>query len=281
MVPQSPEFPRRLAEGEDGRARLIGRALAEPIGGPSEQHSWHALQSRLVPAPWRWALPAVALGLSALAALFWLGRPSPAPALRADVWQQARATAPAPAPSSIEPKAASLPKLPVEKTRAPSSAQRESEAPRCAALAKTGQYEAAVVCYGRAASGNSIDAELSLYEKARLEAKALGKSAQALATLDEHARRFPGGVLTTEVELTRIELLSQLGRRDEALAAITRSLGGALGHERGADLQVLRADLSAAKGDCATALEAAELARQAGAHPSRLETAARLCPAGQ
>jgi hypothetical protein len=122
-----------------------------------------------------------------------------------------------------------------------------------------------------------MDAELALYEKARLEARALGQSAQALSTLDEHARRFPGGVLTTEVELTRIELLSQLGRRGEALSAIERGLQGVLGRERGGDLQVLRAELASEQGDCPKALEAAQLARQAGVHPSRLEATERRC----
>jgi hypothetical protein len=124
-----------------------------------------------------------------------------------------------------------------------------------------------------------MDAELALYEKARIEAKALGKSSQALVTLDEHARRFPGGVLSTEVELTRIELLSQLGRRAEALHAIDRGLQGALGRERGGDLQVLRAELLSAGGECTAALEAARLASQAGAHETRLKTTQQRCPA--
>lgn len=121
-------------------------------------------------------------------------------------------------------------------------------------------------------------AELALYEKARLQAKAIGQPAQALATLDEHGQRFPGGVLSTEVGLTRIELLSQLGKRSQALSAIERGLQGALGRERGGDLQVLRADLLAAQGDCAAALEAVRLARQAGVHPSRLAATERRCP---
>jgi tetratricopeptide (TPR) repeat protein len=280
MVPQSPEFPRRLVEGENETATLIGRALAEPLAGPSEQESWLALQSRLAPSAPRWILPAVALGLAAVAALFWFGRPSPAPSLGPDVWQRSRASVtPLPAPSRLESEAAALPRVPTDKPKTIASAPHESEAPHCSALAKAGHYDAAAACYGRAASGNSMDAELSLYEKARLEAKALGKSSLALATLDEHARRFPGGVLTTEVELTRIELLSQVGRSDEALAAINRGLSGALGRERGADLQVLRAELLAAKGDCPAALEAAQLARQAGAHPSRLQTIEHRCPA--
>jgi hypothetical protein len=164
-----------------------------------------------------------------------------------------------------------------EPSRALAPAARESDAGQCSQLAKAGQYAAASACYGKVAHGSSMGAELALYEKARLEAKAMGQSSQALATLDEHARRFPSGVLTTEVELTRIELLSQLGRSAEALSAIDRGLHGALGRERGGDLQVLRAELLSGQGDCTGALAAAQAAQQAGAHPSRLEATARRC----
>jgi hypothetical protein len=197
-----------------------------------------------------------------------------------DVWARSTAAAPLvlPAPST-EAKPTKATPAPVERPKGVAPARHESDAGECSQLAKAGQYPAAAACYGSVARGSSMDAELALYEKARLEAKALGQSLQALATLDEHARRFPGGVLSTEVELTRIELLSQLGRRAEALHAIDRGLHGALGRERGGDLQVLRAELLSASGDCAAALEAARLARQAGAHATRLKTTEQRCPA--
>lgn len=280
MPTSHPEFPTRLAEGQDPAAELIVRALAEPLLGPTEQQSWQRLSQRSQRSTPRWALPAVAFGLSALALVVWLARPAAAPStsLGPDVWAQPPPRLPQaePAPSS----AAQLPEkppMPSEHAKAVAPAARESDAGQCSQLAKTGQYAAAATCYGRVARGNSMDSELALYEKARLEARALGQSSQALTTLDEHARRFPGGVLTTEVELTRIELLSHLGRRAEALSAIERGLQGALGRERGGDLQVLRAELSSAQGDCVKALEAAQLARQAGVHPSRLEASERRC----
>lgn len=280
MATSNPEFPPRLAAGQDQAAALIARALAEPVPGPSEQQSWHKLSSRSQRSTPRWVLPSVAFGLSALALVAWLARPTLTPplSLGPDVWTQPAAPAPKalPAPSSATKLAEALP-APSERARTSAPAPRESDAGQCSQLAKAGQYAAASACYGRVAHGSSMGAELALYEKARLETKALGQHAQALATLDEYTRRFPSGVLTTEVELTRIELLSQLGRRAEALGAVERGLQGALGRERGGDLQVLRADLLSTQGNCPGALEAARAARQAGAHPSRLEATERRC----
>ena len=279
MARSNPEFPRRLAEGDGKAASLLARALAEPVAGPSEQQSWHKLRGRGARPAWRWALPAVACGLSTLALVVWLVRPAPAPSLGPDVWARGSAATPWVVPTaSAEPKSPDVAPAPSEHPRA-LPAHRESDAGECSQLAKAGKYPAAVACYGGVARGSSMDAELALYEKARLEARALGQSSQALATLDEHARRFPGGVLSTEVELTRIELLSQLGRSSEALRAIDRGLEGALGRERGGDLQVLRAELLSAGGDCPAALEAARLAKQAGVHAARLKSAEQRCPA--
>lgn len=280
MATSNPDFPRRLLEGDDQQAALIARALAEPAPGPSEQQSWHKLQHRGARFLPRWFLPAVACGLSVLALVVWRARPAPAPTVSPDVWARSNAATPLVPPTpSTEARPTNATPAPVQRPKGVAPARHESDAGECSQLAKAGQYPAAAACYGSVARGNSMDAELALYEKARLEAKALGQSARALATLDEHARRFPGGVLSTEVELTRIELLSQLGRGAEALHAIDRGLQGALGRERGRDLQVLRAELLSAGGDCTAALEAARLARQAGAHETRLKTTQQRCPA--
>jgi hypothetical protein len=280
MSPSDPQFPRRLSEGQDAAAALIARALAEPLPGPSEQRSWRKLRGRSTGSHVRWALPAVACAISIVALAIGWRQPSSTLSVGPDVWSS---TSVAPPPVALlpsrDPERAETPAVPSArpKTLTPRPA-RDSDSAECSRQAKAGQYDAAVDCYGRAARGSSMNAELALYEKARLEARALGKSSSALATLDDHARRFPAGVLTTEVELTRIELLSQLGRRGEALLAIERGLNGALGRERSGDLQVLRAELLGADGNCAAAGEAMRLASRAGVHPSRLEAAERRCP---
>jgi hypothetical protein len=281
MAPSIHEFPERLAESDSRGAALIERALSEPVVGPSEQQSWHRLQARLGRSPTRWIWPVAAFAVVGVALLAWWGKPKPAPVLSPEIWLPKAAAPPsaAPVPSALDVPVEPAPAPRVDKPPASASASATAggDTSACAQLARGADYEAAATCYGKVARGSSMTSELALYEKARLESKALGRSQAALATLDEHARRFAGGVLTTEVGLTRIELLSQLGRSAEALSAIEKGMHGALGRERGGDLLVLRAELLATQGSCVAALEAAQQARDKGAHPSRLEAAERRC----
>lgn len=280
MSTEDPTFPVPLASGDDATALLIQRALGEPQGGPSEEQSWARLEARGTRRPLRVWLPAAAA--LAIAAGFWLFWPRPT--------EVALTAEKLPPPKAVPERAASngttsdplvVPSaLPSAHAKAPaprSSAADEEDTGRCAKLAQSGHYDDAASCYGGIARGSSMAAELALYEKARILAKAQGKSQEALATLNEHTRRFPAGLLGSEVALTRIELLSQLGRRDEALRAIDQALGGTLGRERGGDLQLLRAELLAAQGDCAHALDAIAAAKGHGVHPSRVESIERRC----
>jgi hypothetical protein len=276
-----------LVHGSDRQAELIRLALAESPLGPSERESWQRLQARLRRPPSRLPLPALAAAL-AIAAAFaaWLARPHAELPLSPELFgSPASASRAAAAPSTI---AQHRTAAPAEPTKSPlrasagadsasSGSAAELDAAPCVKLAKLADYEAATACYGRVARGGSMTSELALYEKARLEARALGNAPLALRTLEEHQRRFPGGVLKSEVAFTRIDLFMQLGKRTEALAAIDQSLHGTLGRERAADLQLMRAGLLASGGDCAAALNAVSAARQAGAHPSRLEAVERRC----
>lgn len=277
------ESPRRLVHGSDRQAELIRLALAESPLGPSERESWQRLQARMRRPPARFPLPAVAAAL-AIAAAFaaWLSRPRAELPLGPELFAAAPRAAAAPSliapPDSADAPAAPT-KLPARASAEASSASSTAEldAAPCAKLAKQADYVGASACYGRVARGGSMTSELALYEKARLEARALGNAPLALRTLEEHQRRFPGGVLKSEVAFTRIDLFMQLGKRAEALAAIDQSLRGTLGLERAADLQLMRAGLLASSGDCMAALQAVSAARQAGAHPSRLEAIERRC----
>jgi len=281
---KEPEFPQRLIDGEGSAAELLRRSLAERVAGPSEARSWQLLRERVSPAPrrFRWML-----ALAACAVLAGIGasrdwHTGHEPSLGAEPWSAAPPSArstPAPTVSAVQ--STELPAVKRPATSTPKSEARSPEAQqdpaRCAALAREGRYEAAADCYDRIAHGRSMAAELALYEKARLESKALGHGEAALATLEEHAQRFPHGVLTSEVGMTRIELLIRLGRADAALAAIEQALTGALGRERPGDLQALKGDLLAARGECTTALEAFAGARAAGVHESRLEAGEKRC----
>ena len=76
----------------------------------------------------------------------------------------------------------------------------------------------------------------------------------ALALLDEHDRRFPRGELAGEATRARVEALLKERRLDEALALL-ENLGTGLGAGEQRKLSVTRAELRAATGQCAVAIE--------------------------
>jgi Flp pilus assembly protein TadD len=70
----------------------------------------------------------------------------------------------------------------------------------------------------------------------------------ALARLEEHDRRFPGGALARESALARVEALLALGRRADALAVIDPlALAGGQGDRA---VALARGELRAAAGRC-------------------------------
>jgi tetratricopeptide (TPR) repeat protein len=189
--------------------------------------------------------------------------------------------------SRVTAKPANLPGAPLHLKPATKSPALVSSAPPgvpedtsvCANYARDGKIEQATDCYDGIARGTSVAAELALYEKARLESRALGNREQALRSLNEHSARFPKGVLHAEVSMTRIELLTRLGRTKEALLAIENALKGTVGQERGADLYALRGDLLSVQHDCDAAIEDYAEAKRLGVHPSRISAGMKRCEA--
>lgn len=79
------------------------------------------------------------------------------------------------------------------------------------------------------ATSTSTPTSLSLSQETRLvrdanSATRAGDPARALALLDEHARRFPRGVLVEERDAERVLATCAAGRRDEARALASRFL---------------------------------------------------------
>jgi len=131
-----------------------------------------------------------------------------------------------------------------------------SAAGPCAARASAGDAAGAADCYSTAAaaSGAELGAEIGLYEAARLYRDALGQPARAVATLQEAQRRFPAGVLSTEVSLSLAELLPKVGRYQEALDEAAAILRRHPTEAHAAELHLLRGDvLRAGLGRCAAA----------------------------
>ena len=306
------QFPSRLVENTDEIGQLLRESMEDSPQWPSEPKSWHGLVEKRQGPALRIRISLgygmAVLGACAIALVYWAQldqhrtRFSAAPEV----------TSPARAPSAQEPARAAAAAHPVPEAAARS---RRASSPRledngrtggaatgnevaresapaatpdkandtletsavCAVMVRKGQLEQAADCYGRIAQGSSMDAEVALYEKARLESRALGRGGAALATLDEHARRFPAGVLSTEAGLTRIELLTRLGRNDEALRAIETALAGPIGKERGGDLYALRGQILSNRGDCVGANAAFALARSHGVPQSRPLAGEKRC----
>jgi len=118
-----------------------------------------------------------------------------------------------------------------------------------------------------------------LAEESRLLTLALRKLRQdndpagALATLDEHARRFGTvGALAAEADTARVEALLRLGRHADALARLDDVALAATGSSRG--LLAARAELRAERGRCASAMiDFDHLLARAGEHDSIVERA--------
>jgi tetratricopeptide (TPR) repeat protein len=131
---------------------------------------------------------------------------------------------------------------------APAAPERD-----CLAFARSGDPQAAAACFNERASGSGLSAQVALYELSRLERDALGKPAQALSTLDRYLERFPSGSLNGEARFSRLELLTRLGRTQEALEASAAFLSSSFGAERAAEVHLLRGNLLLRQGQSASA----------------------------
>jgi hypothetical protein len=128
---------------------------------------------------------------------------------------------------------AAPPAPPLDLPAASASATPEPPGPSARPAASAGPSAAAS---GPARnSGDSLVEEHALLAEAR---RALGTSpSQALALVQQHQRRFPGGMLSTEREFLRITALSRLGRGAEARAAADRFLAAHRGSPYAAEVE--------------------------------------------
>jgi hypothetical protein len=147
-------------------------------------------------------------------------------------------------------------------------ADRSPPAPSLAAAPVTALEPAPVPAPATGADG----AEAALVASAFRALRAGHDPAGALALLDQHAARFPLGVLAVEAGMARVEALLAQGDRRRALAALE-----ALPEARGAAppaRALLRGELRASLGACREALADFDAAL-AGAAGGSAELAAR------
>lgn len=87
--------------------------------------------------------------------------------------------------------------------------------------ARAAPSHAEVVAPIASSAEDTLSEELALLDRARTAQRA-GRSSDALAATDEHAKRFPNGRLALQAELVRIESLVGAGRSTEARARAER-----------------------------------------------------------
>ncbi|MEY4546787.1 MAG: hypothetical protein RL685_2982 [Pseudomonadota bacterium] len=196
-------------------------------------------------------------------------RPARAPLMRQDdAVRPPRRTSVAPSstPRSAPPAAPAV-ALPVTAPRSvDSKLSPDGLDEDCLALARDGQPRPAERCFVRRSQGAGLSAEMALYELARLRRDVLGDTQGALGALGDYRQRFPAGSLRNEVDVSRIELLARLERRQEALSASEQLLATPAGRERAAELRLLRGKVLRASGSLREAVaEYASAERLGGA----------------
>lgn len=263
--------PRLIGEGARG-AETLRRANRDYGAGASEPAAFARLHARLVQQRRvRTLRIGLALAAAVVAATVVLTRaPEPAPLTAEKIGAtRHRGTRPQPSseelqraapPEPVSPSEPAAPRAPVAPRRSedkvvapartpaplvPAQSPEDTGAARadvseCLQLARRGERAQAEECFRSSASGSGLAAELALYELARLRRDLLDDPGGALSALDEHRRRFPGGGLHAEVELTRVELLVRMGRPAEALVEVERLLASSTGKERNAELVRIR-----------------------------------------
>lgn len=133
---------------------------------------------------------------------------------------------------------------PAARAAGPASAPAE-----CAAPGSQRPGPAALPCLRAQAAGGGLQAQIALFHIGRINQEDLHEPAGALATFEELRRRFPGGPLRAESDLTIVQLLAAAGRHGEALEESAALLERGSSPERAAELRRLRGNLYRRLGD--------------------------------
>jgi hypothetical protein len=220
------------------RARIV-RRLRD--GGVEARRSWR-LRPVLAFAVVLWLL---ALGIGAQAAVSWMRRPGgilaaePRPAAAEALTPHHRSAPPREAPAIAAPRPEPAPPTPEPAVPAPAPARRA-------------RVEARTPVATREPEPSALAHESRLLARALAELRAKGNYASVLATLDEYDARFPTGVLRSEATLARLDALVAMGKSAAALALLDEAT---IRGPRALELLVLRGELRAAAGRHAEAIQ--------------------------
>jgi hypothetical protein len=248
MSRESRPNPPRLAERDDAAGRLLGEgadAFGEPV---DEARAFHRLE-RTERGRTRLAWAGGAAGLALALSFWWSGPKRSVGTAEFTAVPEAVPTLPSQvnAPSLAVAKADSE-RPPIEAAQAPYTsaspvAPAHAEAPtetRCRELAQKAGPERGADCFRNLSRGSGVEAEVALYEAARLNADKLSDPARALELSEEYVRRFPGGALRGEIAWLRVRSLRAAGRLDDAFSESERLLNTKAGRALSRDIHWLR-----------------------------------------
>jgi hypothetical protein len=191
-----------LVKASDALGELVRSYGAELSAAADEPRAWQRLSARLEAEPTgRWRFPLVfALGTAAFAltaVLLVSWRSADRIAVTAEVIgmtaKQSRSAAAPPLPPP-------LPSVSAAVKEAPAKPAPSFEPATCDALVKAQAFDRAAHCYERRAQGTGLDAELALYELARLRLNALGDAAGAARACELYRARFPAGSFRSQID---------------------------------------------------------------------------------
>lgn len=169
--------------------------------------------------------------------------------------------------------------VPTKIAGASSSASLPNDLTTCRDRLAAGEPRHAEDCYRAMAAGSGLSAEMALYEIARLRRDVLSNPEAALDALDEYRTRFAAGTLSPEVQMARIDVLSRLGRVEEALQASQAALDDPRTGSRRSELRLLRGNLMRDRlHDCARAIaEYRTLEGEVGPRSDQAQFASASC----
>jgi len=231
---------------EQRASRLMRQAgPAEPLTPQQLEKVWSRLKPTVASSSKLHVAIALAVLGAALAAGLWqLSKTGAPPAASAPaVLVPASAPAPVasampPPPSLPAPSASPVPARKAAPSARPSAVPVPAPAPRPGASPEDEE--------------DRLAAESRLIARAVQELRQERDPAATLATLDEHARQFPQGVLAREAQMVRIEALLASGQRQAALDLLEQTNLDDL--PRGEELSLVEAELLSEAGRCEQAM---------------------------
>jgi hypothetical protein len=246
-----PPDPPPLGSEPGAAARLLAQAEREFRGGLDEGAAFRRLErSRRRRSALVWAAcagGALAAGLALFGGSHFRARQAESVEFTAELRSAtprgaaAQVVAALPAPAKDPEPALFAPTVATPSTaRTAADASPVPTESHCRKLSAAGRTERAIECFRAVAHGEGLEAEVALYEAARLSSDAARDPVRALGLLSEYEKRFANGAMRGEAAWLRVRSLHAAGRAVEALAESETLLSSPEGRALASELHWLR-----------------------------------------